>query len=215
MRKPRGVSILEAVLSTVLLAMVAVSVASAVTHVQKSAELGKQRVAAHEVANRLVLQWLDDDSSLPQRDLPYDDGTYLFRWELTTLPLTIDVPEDSAVKAPTDGPAASLLKAQRLIVVHVYEGIPDGIGGAVRGVELAELRRTHNPQARMTGNPDSLGRLAKDAGRTSQYMSWILGGGNNAPPASAGAPATAPASTPARPGERRSRPSGFDRGPNR
>ncbi len=205
MRTRRGVSILEAVLSTMLLAMVAVSVAAAVTHVQKSAELGKQRVAAHEVANRLVLQWLDDEKELPPTNV-YDDGTYLFCWELTTLPLSIDVPDDSAVKAPTDGPAARLLNSQKLIVVHVYEGLPDGVGGAVPGVELAELRRTHNPQARMTGNPDTLIRISKDAGRTSQYMSVILGGGNSTP-----APA---ASTPA--GNRPQRgPSGVDRERNR
>ncbi len=188
MRRRRGVSILEAVLSTLLLAMVAVSMAAAVTHVQKSAEMGKLRVAAHEVANRLALQWLDDEGSLPAQEMAYDDGTFQFRWELSTMPLTVTVPSGSALNAPTDGPAAKLLNAQLLLVVDVYEAIPDGVGGTYPGVKLAELRRTHNPQARMTGNPDSMGRLARNAGRTATIMSGIMGG-NNATPASGTAPA--------------------------
>ncbi|MBX9736451.1 MAG: hypothetical protein K2X32_05945 [Phycisphaerales bacterium] len=187
MRRRRGVSILEAVLSTLLLAMVAVSMAAAVTHVQKSAEMGKLRVAAHEVANRLALQWLDDENSLqPLMGQAYDDGTFKFRWELSTMPLTVSVPAGSALNAPTEGPPAKLLNAQLLLVVNVYEAIPDGVGGTYPGMQLAELRRTHNPQARMTGNPDSMARLAKDAGRTATIMSGIMGGNNATPAAGTG-----------------------------
>lgn len=169
-------TVLEAVLATVILGMVATALSATIAVAMNSAEVSKQRLHAMEVANRVALQWLDDETSVPSEDLAYNDGTYNFRWELYTEPLAIEDPINSARTAPVDGPAAQLLKAQELIVARVYEGVPDGIGGFRHGMLLAELRRVHNPLSVLTGrNPDALSRLSKDRTRTAGISRRIMG----------------------------------------
>ncbi|CAN5868728.1 hypothetical protein BH11PLA1_BH11PLA1_15080 [soil metagenome] len=192
MRK-RGLTILEAILATVILAMVSLSVAATVGHLQRMAERGKLRSHAYETANRIMLQWLDDETHLPDANLPYDDGMYQFRWKVEVKPLEVTVPSEAMVQPPTDGMAARLFTSQRLVTVEVYQGFPDGHGGSIIGDErLAILKRTHNPQSKLAGrNPDSTKRIAQDQQRLTEQMANILGGGRPTatPPAgAAGAP---------------------------
>jgi hypothetical protein len=175
----RGVTILEAVLSTVILGMTAVAVASAVGYVQRSAERGKLRQHAYETANRIMLQWLDDETAMPRQDLGYFDGTYWFHWDIQVTPLVVEVPGDSVLVAPSEGQAVNLFNAQKLVTVRVYNGVPNGIGGVARGDdELALLSRTHNPIVKLAGrNPDAGIRAAGNRDRTAAIMAEIMGGG--------------------------------------
>jgi hypothetical protein len=167
------------VLSTVILGMTAVAVASAVGYVQRSAERGKLRQHAYETANRIMLQWLDDETAMPRQDVGYFDGTYWFHWDVQVTPLVVEVPGDSVLVAPSEGQAVNLFNAQKLVTVRVYNGVPNGIGGVARGDdELALLSRTHNPIVKLAGrNPDAGIRAAGNRDRTAAIMAEIMGGG--------------------------------------
>ncbi len=182
MASRRGVTILEAVLSTVILGMTAVAVSSAVGYVQRSAERGKLRQHAYETANRIMLQWLDDETAMPRQDLGYFDGTYWFHWDIQVTPLVVEVPGDSVLVAPSEGQAVNLFNAQKLVTVRVYNGVPNGIGGVARGDdELALLSRTHNPIVKLAGrNPDAGVRAAGNRERTAAIMGEILSAGGSA-----------------------------------
>ncbi len=193
----RGVTILEAVLSTVILGMTAVAVASAVGYVQRSAERGKLRQHAFETANRIMLQWLDDETAMPRQDLGYFDGTYWFHWDIQVTPLVVEVPGDSVLVAPSEGQAVNLFNAQKLVTVRVFNGVPNGIGGVARGDdELALLSRTHNPIVKLAGrNPDAGIRAAGNRERTAKIMTDIMGGGSGGGTGS-GAGGTRPVTVP-------------------
>lgn len=180
----RGVTILEAVLATVILGMISVAVAATITYVQKSAENGKHKVHGYEVCSRLMLQWLDDETAMPPQDAPYNDGTYLFTWEVRTDTIEITMPPGSMLQPPLDGNAAQLLKAQKLITVRVYEASAGGSGGAITGPMIAELRRTHNPQSKLAGrNPDANKRLTQNRDRVFGLVQEISRGGTKPTPA--------------------------------
>ncbi|MBL0871600.1 MAG: hypothetical protein IBJ18_13590 [Phycisphaerales bacterium] len=198
MASRRGVTILEAVLSTVILGMTAVAVSSAVGYVQRSAERGKLRQHAYETANRIMLQWLDDETAMPRQDLGYFDGTYWFHWDIQVTPLVVEVPGDSVLVAPSEGQAVNLFNAQKLVTVRVYNGVPNGIGGVARGDdELALLSRTHNPIAKLSGrNPDAGIRVAGNRDRTATIMSDIFQQGAGGGGTGSGAGGTRPVTVP-------------------
>jgi hypothetical protein len=79
----RGVTLIETVLGAMLLGMVAATLAGTVGAIQRQAARDKQRLAAIEIANRLVLQQVDDDENLPSQSLPIAYDGMMFRWNLS------------------------------------------------------------------------------------------------------------------------------------
>ncbi len=189
----RGSVLLEVLLASFLLAMIAMTITSVQSFVHRSNTVHQQRLGAYEVANRLMLQYLDDQDAFKGLNRYYDDGRFFYTWELEELPLKIDAPADSVMDAPREGSGRNAADTLRLLIIRVNEGRPDGAGGAIAGEQLAELRRVHSPLALMTRNPDSAAWMLSDQARSMALMQRLMSGGMN--PGLPGAP-TAPGPRP-------------------
>lgn len=192
----RGSTLLEVLLASVILGLVAVSITSAITFVARTDLMQQRRLGAYELANRLLLQYLDDRKQLPSQAVPYDDGRFLYRWELVEESLKYEQLEGGISEAPSNwAPAMSAIEQTKLLRVRVYQGIPDGIGGAVRGQELAELVRPHNPLLLLSRNPDSRERFSKDPANFEMLRAMMRGNGSQ-PNSTSPTPAGTPGGTP-------------------
>lgn len=169
----RGVTLLEVLLATVLMAGIAGAVSSVMFQITSSEERHRRARAGHELANRLILQFLDDEKQLPDDTLAYNDGNYLFRWELEIIPANIVVPAGAVLdtRVPPPGSPAQggnrFASEMEMIVARVWLGVPDGVGGAARGDRLAELRRLRNP-LNIGRNSDAAARI--DVNQISQAL---------------------------------------------
>jgi len=91
----RGFSLLEVVLASVLLSLVAASVVGTITFINKAEEGRRHRLVAFEVANRLLLMYLDDEKAITQSpeinpNLVIRQDGYDFRWTIAYEPVTVE-----------------------------------------------------------------------------------------------------------------------------
>ncbi len=189
----RGSVLLEVLLASFLLAMIAMTITSVQSFIHRSNTMHQRRIGAYEVANRLMLQYLDDEETFKGLNRYYDDGRFFYTWEIEELPIEIDAPSDSVMDPPREGGGRSAADTLRLLVIRVNEGRPDGAGGAISGEQLAELRRVHSPLALLSRNPDSAAWILSDQARSMKLMQRLMSGGMN--PGLPGAP-TAPGPRP-------------------
>lgn len=78
----RGITFMEVVAACALLALVAVTIVSGITFIESSAVRDRDRLAATEVAHRVILQYTNDEAGLPDQSRPYQYGDTNFRWVL-------------------------------------------------------------------------------------------------------------------------------------
>jgi hypothetical protein len=180
-RSAPGMSILEVVLASAILAMVAAAIVSSIAFVSRMEMLQQQRLGAYELATRLMLIHLDDEKNLPNPALAYFDGTFYYRWELATLPLGFEPPLNAALIPQTTGAGAIAAGRAQLLIVRVWQARDDGVGGFRHGELLAELRRLHSPLALFSRNPDAARRLTSDMTRALGVAS-LMGIDGSAPP---------------------------------
>ena len=176
----RGATLLEVLLAALLLAAVAMVVTSVLSQINLAAQNRALRLHAYEVANRVILQYVDDPKVLKPTDV-YDDGTYLFRWDIDERPVSIDEPVNSATQKPERQQAQATLDQTIVIDVRVYEAVPDGLGGPLFGREVARLTRPYNPLALTNMGPDKLKRLEKDPAFLSEIVGMLSGNATRQP----------------------------------
>ncbi|MBL0921315.1 MAG: type II secretion system protein [Phycisphaerales bacterium] len=70
MRTARGITFLEVVFASAMLAVVAATVASGFSMIDRLSRIGERKLAAYEVAHRLILQFLDSPTEMPDDTLP-------------------------------------------------------------------------------------------------------------------------------------------------
>lgn len=182
----RGTSFLEVVLASVLLAVVATSVVSALSFISRAEIRQKQQLAAFEVASRLMLQFLDDPEAMPQQSAHYDDGTYKFRWSFVAEPVEIASTPGGLFGGVTTSHGQGAFSATKVMRARVFDAIPDGVGGYAYGEQLAELTRPYNLVAARLRNPDVGIRLTdpEKLGRFVQEMLSVTGMGESGSSAS-------------------------------
>lgn len=175
-RRPRraacGVTLLEVVLAVGILAIVSVAFMNVTTYALQRDARADQELGAYEVANRLVLQYLDDDTQyegLRGKPLEYDRWRY--RWDDTLERVEMEVakrPEDRRQPADQIG-----LDRFRLLTVRVYYV---GATGAREGEwqEMARLSRLIDPF--MMRNPDASERMLESPDRMREFLRQIQGG---------------------------------------
>lgn len=66
----RGITFLEVVFASAMLAVVAATVSSGFAVIDRLSRTSEQQLAAHEVAHRLILQFLDNPTDMPNDALP-------------------------------------------------------------------------------------------------------------------------------------------------
>lgn len=175
-RSAPGVTLLEIVLAVVLLTGVATAVTAAIAYVEGSDARDRKRLAAHELAGRLVLQWLDDFTKMPEANdrLLYNTTEFYYSCDVTPVVMRLN---ERQARSET-----SLQGLDRflLISVRVYESIPNGTSTPARGDEVAHVWRLCDPAA--ARNPDAMDRFGKDPERINDLLNRILGnvGGNRA-----------------------------------
>jgi type II secretory pathway pseudopilin PulG len=173
----RGVTFLEAILASVLLAMVASTLAGGVSFMAQSQRRMDQKLGAAELANRLILQYIDDRESLPDRTLPIEYDIDLYRWTLEEAPVDFVFDNMRSDDGGGVGSGASLSRI-KLITVSVWLG--DESGGSrsfTTEVPHSKIARLIDPLA--FNNPDSLKTLLEQPGgieRLFESMMEDLGG---------------------------------------
>ncbi len=173
----RGVSFVEAVLAVVLLSMVAATLAGAVSFMARSQKRLDQKLGAVELANRLILQYMDDRESLPDRSLPIEYDVDRYRWTLEEAPVQFVF--DNQVEDDTGGVGGGVsLDRIKLITIRVW--LASDSGGTLSyssDVPSAVITRLIDPLA--FNNPDSLETLLQQPGgieRLFNSMMQDLGG---------------------------------------
>ena len=169
----RGLTFLEAILAVVLLSMVATTLASAVSFMSHAQRKMDQKLGAAELANRLVLQYIDERDSLPERTLPIEYDRDLYRWTLEEAPVKFEF-DDQGADEPTNNVGNGVsLERIKLITIRVWLASESGGSRAYTPmVPSVVLTRLIDPLA--FNNPDSLETLLQKPGGIDQLFNSLL-----------------------------------------
>jgi prepilin-type N-terminal cleavage/methylation domain-containing protein len=169
-----GFTFLETVAAAALLGILAAAVFGALNALVSSQSRMRQRLACAELANRIVLMYLDDKDSMPPRggSIPYAGSEY--RWEMTERPVEI-VPARPDVAAERAAENRGL-RLDRIQNVTVRVWLDDGTGETAMFTEtgpFAVVNRMVDPIGRAMRNPDSAEYLLRDPNspRFQEFMS--------------------------------------------
>ncbi len=148
-------TLLEVVLASALLVLLASAMLSTVVFANRSEIRRVRRLAAFEVASRLLLQYVDQKNNpdFPKPGSPVDYEGMRFTFELF---------EEGAEVVALRGEVPRLAQNTRLLRVRVYEAVAGVAGATGRGEMLAELVRPNHPLVLLVRNEDSKGRQLMD-----------------------------------------------------
>lgn len=162
---------LEVVLASVMLAMVSATIATAVAQINRAERLRHQRLAAYEVANRVLLQHMDDAEELARQPAVTRQHGWLFRFSVEEEPVEIEaldgldrsaLPTDAteiaraAARGQERGEIRDMLRKHlKLLRVRVYRAEQAGGGAAIGREQLAEMTRLYNPLLMLFRNDDT------------------------------------------------------------
>lgn len=154
-RRCAGLTLLEVILAVTLMGML-FGVVFGVIGTVDGIQLRNQRtLAAYEVAHRLVLAHLDDDTAMPSRSVPIDYGRFKFMYDLLQEPVVMEL--NRTQRASDAAPQG--LDRYKMVTISVYAA--DAVGDYFRpGERVAELSRVYDPFA--PRNPDSAVRYFGD-----------------------------------------------------
>lgn len=125
----RGMTLLEVVLATTILAMIVSVLFGAIGFMLGRQRVEQQALGASEVANRLMLQYLDDFTALPPESLSVEHGRDRFRWTLERRGLRLE-PAEPARRARTGTErTTSLLEKSDLVTIRVW--LSEESGGSI------------------------------------------------------------------------------------
>ena len=171
----RGISLIEVIMASVLLAVIASAVVGGITTVIAADSRNQQKLESLELANRLLLQFLDDKDALPKQETHITQGRGVYRWVMRQSPVQVSMPDESVIVKPSgDSPASKTIDKLILLSVSVYSGVPDGMGGYDYGDRVCTLTRMYHPLSVIYRNPDMMKRLAADPARMIEIMTALI-----------------------------------------
>lgn len=163
-----GMTMLEVILAVLLLAVLVVSITSSISLIAAMESRARQRTNACELANRLILQYLDDEKSMPSDSLPLDYGKERYFWKKQDWNVRMNVNRTQE----STGPSLQGLNRYKMVRVTVFES--DESGDYPRpGVELVHMERIYDPAT--ARNPDSAHKLDEEGIR--KMINSIFGSG--------------------------------------
>lgn len=152
--------------------MVATTLSSAVSFMSNTQHRLDQKLGAAELANRLVLQYIDERDSLPDRSLPIEYDRDLYRWMLEESPVKFDFDNQQSDNNNRVGSGVSLDRI-KLITVRVWLDSDSGGSRAYdSGVPNMVITRLIDPLA--FNNPDSLNTLLAKPGGIEKLFESLL-----------------------------------------
>jgi prepilin-type N-terminal cleavage/methylation domain-containing protein len=174
-RARRGMTFIEVVCASAIVGIVAAAVFSAFSFVSLTQVRETRNLACMEVANRLMLSYLDNPSGLGegQRVVEYGppEAAAKFRYDLSEQPVKL-----VEVAADRRSDSRSPLKLDRFKVITVRVWLSEESGGARspgNNVPEATLTRMIDPVA--LRNPDSIANMMKDPRQYERFMQSIMG----------------------------------------
>lgn len=197
----RGLTLLEVMFAVVLLTLVAISVSSTISFLVRVQADDRQRLGAYELANRKILEYLDDAKSIgaPVRTLspPQEIYGFRYRWQLDDNPVTMTVkPSEAAARSASQLPVDRFKQITVTVWLVDERASRDG-SLAVKGDEVARLSRVCDPTfGQLFRNPDSRNNGITN-GELLQKIMRTFGGANGGanrpgPPASTTPPPASP-----------------------
>jgi type II secretory pathway pseudopilin PulG len=195
----RGMSMLEVVFAVATLALITAAGFASIDFVMRLNLREQQRLGAAEVANRLLISYLDDEKSLPSEfnTISYGEFSYRYRKSRTKF----SVIEASPVDAPSSGARPLSLDRFQQITVRVW--LSEETGGSFdgSGAPSVTLTRLLDPVA--LRNPDSLDARRGSPEGMRGMMDELKDAANipGSPGSNRPAPGT-PGATPGSPGSR-------------
>lgn len=179
----RGLTFIEVVIATAMLTALASIVLGSVTFLDSSASRHQHRLNATEVAHRLIVQFIDDPGNMPEKNLPIQQGTSYYRWELVDEVVMQEDSGDSvsrlrrgrAMREDQIGAEQALTQMLKRVSVRVYLDDP---GNTVIRTDapVATLSRIFNPVSERRLN-SSLDYLIRMMDRIESEKSAAPGGG--------------------------------------
>jgi type II secretory pathway pseudopilin PulG len=175
----RGMTFLEVVAATAMLGLIGAAIFSTFSFVLGTQARERQRLAAMEVANRLVIAYLSDPTKMPdpKKLLDYGppDRSMKFRWQYIEEPIQVV----EAVPDGRDTTRQSGLSPDRFMCVRVKVWLSEQSGGAEVAdgwVPQAELWRMLDP----TGlrNPDQVNQLMSNSDAMRSFVNSMMGTSN-------------------------------------
>ncbi len=189
-RTRRGVTFIETVLASALLALTVSTVLSVFGSATKAQARSQRFLGAAEIANRLILMHLDDPDSMPTRNgtIPYPPHASKpieYRWELEATPIDVEDFSPQAVRR-NRATSSSISFEDRLENVRVRVWVSEKSGGSyepVQGVPSVELVRLVD-KFNFGRNPDSLrAMISTEEGRARIFRLLVAPGSGGQPPA--------------------------------
>lgn len=166
----RGLTFLETILAMAILAMIAAVTFTAYNSMLASQRRQVQTLGAAEVCNRLILQYLDDKSSIPSPASPIAYGGDLYHWSLDETPVSL-TPARPDVAA--DRGASISITVDRIQAISVSAWLSEESGGAVSPDGVAPffaMTRLIDPLA--TRNLDSFGDVINNP-QSAKYQEYM------------------------------------------
>lgn len=173
----RGLTLLEILLAVTLLVLLTTSITAAISSIVAMEANSRHRVAGCELANRIILQYLDDEETLPSDALPLDYGKHRYFWKLR------DWNVQMSINKTQQGLSSGLqgLNRYKMVRVDVYEAIEEG-DYPVPGERIARVERMFDPAT--ARNPDSISKIDADGIR--KLINTVTGGAAPSPAGSGG-----------------------------
>lgn len=164
-RTARGVSFLEIVFATIVLALTVATLATGVNAIANQQDRSRQLLNCAEIANRLIIQYLDDRKALPSEDLtiPYGDEFYRYRKSITKVTATLDETVERNLEAYQNRQPGADPDRLKKVVITVWLSERSG-GSRLRdmGAPQQTTVRLVDPYAFSRRSPDSLRNLLQN-----------------------------------------------------
>lgn len=181
----RGMTFMEVTLAVALLALLSSTVFGAFSYLTGRQRLEQQKLGAAEVANRLMLQHLDDPDSMPEAGLPVEHGPDRYRWDQVQTPVKIKpaAPANPQAAAAASTPAvqssSTLLESTYQLTVRVWLSEESG-GSSDLDLSVPNVTLTRIVYPTIAGrNPDSMQNMLKNnPGAMQRYRDLITGRGD-------------------------------------
>jgi hypothetical protein len=184
-----------------MLGLLAAVVLGAVNNMLASQKRMQRRLACAEIANRLMLQYLDDKESMPAGAVPIPYAGDEFRWDMAQAAVDI-VPArpDVAAERAAERRGLRLERIQSVVIRVWLAEESGGSPGFDEFVPYARIARLVDPIGRAMRNPDSAEYLLRDpnSARFQEFMSDLqrFGSGGGGRPATTPTRGTRPPQTP-------------------
>lgn len=195
----RGLTLIETVAAVVLLSLLAAAVLGALSSVVAQQTRQNRRVQAMELANRLMLQYLDDPNLMPARSMPVAYGRERYRWDVAETPVRL---VHALSDAAGEGERRSPLTLDRIKVVTLHVWLSEESDGSMSFTEVvpsATLVRLMDPIAGLYRNPDTMTAILADDKRKREIFAMFqdtgAGGFVNRPAGARATPTTPTTST--------------------